>query len=113
MPNFRLNRRAVLRGAGSIAIALPWLEIMGTEKSARAAAAPAGRFVSIYTPGGTVRDKYTPTGTQTPPVLRPTLAPLEPMKSKLLIIDGLDMKSAVGEQHQAGIIALLTGTPQS
>ena len=38
------------------------------------------------------------------------MAPLEPMKSRLLILDGIDMKSAVGEQHQAGIIALLTGT---
>ena len=34
MPNFRLNRRAVLRGAGSIAIALPWLEVMEPEKKA-------------------------------------------------------------------------------
>jgi len=25
---FRLSRRALLRGAGSVAIALPWLEIM-------------------------------------------------------------------------------------
>jgi hypothetical protein len=46
-------------------------------------------------------------------VLSPILAPLEPVKNKLLVIDGLDMKSAVGEQHQAGIIALLTGTVQS
>jgi hypothetical protein len=113
MPKFRLNRRAVLRGAGSIAIALPWLEVMEPEKKAWAAGTPAQRFVAIYTPGGTVRDKYTPTGTETAPVLSPILAPLEPVKSKILIIDGLDMKSAVGEQHQAGICALLTGTPQS
>ena len=26
------------------------------------------------------------------------------MQSKLLVLDGLDMKSAVGEQHQAGIV---------
>ena len=57
----RLNRRALLRGAGSIAIALPWLEIMGTPE-ARAAAAPAKRFLSVYQPGGTVADKFWPTG---------------------------------------------------
>jgi hypothetical protein len=113
MPKFRLNRRAVLRGAGSIAIALPWLEIMEPEGKAWGAGGPAQRFVAIFQPGGTVRDKYTPTGTETAPVLSPILSPLEPVKDKILIIDGLDMKSAVGEQHQAGICALLTGTPQS
>src|SRR5258705_12514108 len=107
MPKFRLNRRAVLRGAGSIAIALPWLEVMEPEGRAWAAGAPASRFVAVYWPGGTVRDKYTPTGTETAPILSPILTPLEPVKSKILILDGLDMKSAVGEQHQAGICALL------
>src|SRR5262245_2884672 len=79
----------------------------------RAQAMPAQRFLSVYTPGGTVLAKWRPTGTETAPVLSPILAPLEPVKSKLLIVDGLDMKSAVGEQHQAGIVALLTGTVQS
>ena len=56
MPNFRLSRRAVLRGAGSIAIALPWLEIMEPTRLARAqtASTTARRFISVYTPGGTV-----------------------------------------------------------
>ena len=41
MPQFRLNRRAVLRGAGGVAIALPWLELMAPARSAEAAAPPA------------------------------------------------------------------------
>jgi hypothetical protein len=77
-----------------------------------ATSTPAQRFVAVYQPGGTVRDKWVPTGTETAPVLSPILAPLQPMLKKLLIVDNLDMKSAVGEQHQAGIIALLTGTSQ-
>ena len=105
MPTFRLNRRAVLRGAGSIAIALPWLEIMKPEGKAWAAGTPASRFVAIYWPGGTVRAKYTPTGTETAPFSAPSSSPLEPVRSRILVIDGLDMQSAVGEQHQAGIIA--------
>ena len=85
MATQRLSRRAVLRGAGSLAIALPWLEIMGEPRRASAqSAAPATRFLAVYTPGGTVGDKF-----------------------------WLDMKSAIGEQHQAGIVAWLTGTPQS
>jgi hypothetical protein len=118
MPNLRLSRRAVLRGAGSIAIALPWLEIMEPEREARAqtAATPARRFISVYTPGGAVirpNNRWSPTGTETAPILSPILAPLEPVKDRLLVVDGLQMASAVGEQHQAGIIALLTGTNQN
>ena len=115
MNKFRLHRRAVLKGAGTIAIGLPWLEIMGHGRKAygQTATNPAKRFVTVYQPGGTVRARYTPTGSESAPVLSPILSPLEPMKSKLLIIDGLEMKSAVGEQHQAGIIAWLTGSVQA
>jgi hypothetical protein len=110
----RLDRRTLLRGAGSIAVALPWLEAMGESKLAHAqAAAPATRFLTVYTPGGTVQDKFWPTGPETAPVLSPILAPLEPVKSKLLVLKGLDMPAAVGEQHQAGIIAWLTGSKQT
>jgi hypothetical protein len=109
----RLDRRALIRGAGSIAIALPWLEVMGTRRAQAAApAGPARRFVGVFQPGGTVRARYTPTGTETDFTMGAILRPLEPLKERLLVIDGLDMKSAVGEQHQAGIVALLTGTPQ-
>jgi hypothetical protein len=113
MPRSRLSRRAVLRGAGSIAIALPWLEIMGSPRAAHAQAQPARRFVGVYTPGGTVLDRFWPTGGESDFVLSPILEPLEPVRSKLLILQGLEMKSAIGEQHQAGIVALLSGTPQS
>jgi len=121
MPNFRLSRRAVLRGAGSIAIALPWLEIMQPERRAHAAVAgkqPANHFLAVFQPGGTVRnsngvDKWAPTGTETNFTLSPILKPLEPIHNKLLLVDGPDMKSAVGEQHQAGIIAWLTGSTQA
>jgi hypothetical protein len=117
MTNFRLSRRAVLRGAGGIAIALPWLEIMGGGRVANAAD-PGKRFVTVYTPGGTVTDdgagqnRWRPTGTETEFTLSPILAPLEAIKQKLLVVDGLSMYSAIGEQHQAGIIAWLTGSTQ-
>jgi hypothetical protein len=111
MARLRLHRRTFLRGAGSIAIALPWLE--ASAPPARAAGAPAGRFVTVFTPGGTVLDNWRPTGTEGAFTLSPILAPLAPVQKKLLVIDGLDMKSGIGEQHQAGIVGWLTGTPQS
>jgi Protein of unknown function (DUF1552) len=114
MGKVRLHRRTLIRGAGSIAIALPWLEAMTPPRRAQAAPppGPARRFVTVYQPGGTVRARYTPTGTETAFTLGPILKPLEPVQSQILVVDGLDMKSAIGEQHQAGIVALLTGTPQ-
>ncbi len=113
MRSFRLSRRAALRGAGSIAIALPWLECMETDP-ASAAASPttAQRFVTVFQPGGTVMNKWLPTGSETAFTMGPILAPLNPVKDKLTIVSGLDMKCALGEQHQAGIVGWLTGTSQ-
>jgi hypothetical protein len=112
---YKLNRRAMLRGAGTVAIALPWLEIMGADK-AHAAAAPAKRFLGVYTPGGTVADKFWPTGSADAPVLGQILKPLEPHFSKVLALKGLSMtkiwNEQGGEQHQAGICSLLTGVAQ-
>jgi hypothetical protein len=111
----RISRRTVLKGAGGIAVALPWLEAMVSGRRGRAQAAtasPARRFVAVYQPGGTVLGRYTPTGTETAPVLSPILAPFEPVKDQILIFSGIDMKSAVGEQRQSGIVAWLTGSVQ-
>ena len=110
---FRVSRRTVLKGAGGIAIALPWLEIMTRGRRARAAASPATRFLAVYQPGGTVLSKWTPTGTEADFVLSPILAPFGPVKEKILVFSGVDMKSAVGEQRQSGIIAWLTGSVQA
>ena len=112
MKKFRLTRRTVLKGASSIAVALPWLEIMPTLAQS-SNAGYAKRFVSVYTPGGTVIDKWRCSGSENDFELSPILSPLQNIKDKLLVLSGIDMKSARGEQHQAGIVALLTGTPQS
>lgn len=132
----KLNRRAMLRGAGSVAIALPWLEVMGPQKTARAQAQStvpkAKRFLGVYQPGGSVSyrggrvtEKFLPTiGTDGKPMtdssgkplLSPILEPLQPVFSKVLIPKGLSMTGIWhkigGEQHQAGIVSLLTGVPQ-
>jgi hypothetical protein len=113
MRNFRLNRRALLRGAGGVAIALPWLEIMAPERAAQAKAAPAKRFVSVFTPGGTVLDSWRPSGSETDFSFNAILAPLSSVREHVLVLDGVDMKSAVGEQNQSGIVAWLTGTKQT
>ncbi len=112
MKKIDLNRRSVIKGAGSIAIALPWLEIMAPTKAYSQTFNTAQRLVTVYTPGGTVRDKWASSGSETNFNFGPILQPLNGIKSKVLIPHGFNMASARGEQHQAGIIAFLTGTPQ-
>lgn len=107
-----LTRRSVIRGAGSIAIALPWLEIMAPTKAYSQEYNIAKRFLTVYTPGGTVRDKWASSGSELNFNLGPILQPLNSLKNRILVPHGLDMKCAIGEQHQAGIIAFLTGTEQ-
>jgi hypothetical protein len=118
MASIKLSRRSVLRGAGSIAIALPFLEAMAPERAA--AAAPAGvakRFIAVYTPGGTVRERWVPTaaanGNEAEYATSSILKPLEAVRPYILIPDGLAMKAADGEQHQAGMVAFLSGSSQS
>jgi hypothetical protein len=103
----------VLRGAGGVAIALPWLEIMGGGRQSRAQGAPARRFLAVFNPGGTVLEKWTPTGGETDFTLSPILSPLEPVRDAVTILNGIDMKSAIGEQEACGMVAWLTGTPQA
>jgi hypothetical protein len=110
----RLTRRTVLRGAGQVAIALPFLEAMlrPLETHAQAAMAPK-RLVIFYSPGGTLLDKWRPTGTETQFTLSDMMAPLVPHQKQLLFIDGLDLKVTelgVGHPHSRGMAGLLTGT---
>jgi hypothetical protein len=112
MTSLRLSRRAVLRGAGGVAIALPWLEAMDGGRESRAQGAPARRFLGVFNPGGTVLQSWTPTGGESDFTLSPILAAYADVRDALLILNGIDMKSAIGEQNASGLIAWLTGTPQ-
>jgi hypothetical protein len=108
----RLQRRTVLRGLGSIAIGLPWLECMTTDKEAQAQTATvAKRFISVYQPGGTVIQQFTPSGTEDAPVYGAILKPLESVKSRVNVVLGLNI-DLKGEQHQRGLCGMLTGADQ-
>ncbi|HZF52675.1 MAG TPA: DUF1552 domain-containing protein [Polyangiaceae bacterium] len=106
-----LSRRRFLRGAGGVLLALPFLEAMRSP-SARAASAPK-RFIVFFTGLGTVKPRWVPIGTENNFSLSDILSPLNPFKDKILVLEGIDMKSAYsgpGDPHQAGIGQALTGT---
>lgn len=110
----KLSRRQVLRGAGGIALTLPFLEAL-VPRTARAQTAPHKRFIGMYHPNGVFTPNWFPTlngGGESDFTMGPIHAPLLPYKSKLMFTSGLDMQVAVsgpGEQHQRGIGAFLTG----
>ena len=54
----RITRRTVLRGAGGISVALPFLDAMLLPGRSHAASSIPMRFVVFYSPGGTLLDQW-------------------------------------------------------
>ena len=104
----KISRRAVLRGAG-VTLALPWLESM----SAWAAPAPfPRRFAVLFMGNGINGNHWWAKGSGADMKLSQSLAPLEPLKKKITVINGLFNKPAVGMGiHPAQTGNLLSGVP--
>ena len=106
----KLSRRRFLGTAGAAAATLPLLRAMPT------AAGPMvypKRLIIVFTANGTIHGSWTPTGSETAWSLSPILAPLERHKSRLLVLDGVNVQSGFngpGDDHQRGMGHLLTGT---
>jgi hypothetical protein len=123
MSDRRISRRALLRGLGGAAIALPLLESMACERSAATqalrsgsqaspVAAPIKRFIAILNNNGRVAADFYPTGDETNFALGPIMQPLEPYASDLVIFQGIDNKAALlgaTAGHYEGAVSMLTG----
>jgi len=113
--NFRLSRRAMLRGAGGVAVGLPLLEIMSPLGRARAAAAtPPKRFIVFFSPDGTIRPAWQlPAGaTENSFTLSRILAPLAPNQQHIVVLDGINNVAGThgdGDDHMRGMGTMLTG----
>ncbi len=104
----RFSRRTALHGAVAGAIGLPWLETFAP-KTAHAAPALPKRFVAMFSPNGTIHDRWLPTGSESKFALSPILAPLAPHQNDLVIVSGVDQMGAGGDGHQNGMGGMLTG----
>ena len=108
-----LSRRALLRGLGGTALALPLLDAMRGSGAYAQAAKPPKRLLVWYTPNGTVPSNFWPSGGERDFTLSPILSPLERHREQLLIVKGVDMLSALkgpGDAHQKGTGQCLTAT---
>ena len=101
------SRRAVLRGAG-VAVALPWLE-------STAPAAPQTfpkRFAVMFMGNGINGNHWWAKGAGAAMKLSRTLEPLEPVKRKVNVINGLFNREGVGKGIHPGQTGnILSGVP--
>src|SRR5260370_176813 len=108
-----LSRRALLRGSGGIAVALPLLDAMLSPGRARAAAAMPKRFIVFFSANGTIMQSWAPTGADAAFTFSPILTPLQNHRSQLLILRGLNNEvaytSAGSNPHDLGMGTMLTG----
>jgi hypothetical protein len=112
--NNRIHRRTLLRGAGGLALGLPFLSAMLAPRRSHADDSLPTRLVVFYAPGGTLLDRWRPKGTETNFTLQPMMAPLAPFLDRMVFLDGLDLsvtKLGYGHPHSRGMGAVLTGQP--
>lgn len=108
----KLNRRIVLRGGASAAIALPWLEAFAGE--AQAANEAPLRFLVVMHANGVDPGQWFPAQSGADYTLKASLAPLQPFKDRMLVLKGihnLSAKSQSGNPHSKASPHLLTGAP--
>jgi hypothetical protein len=99
------------------AIALPLLDSMVPAQTplAKTAASPKSRFCGIYIPHGAIMKQFTPDKEGSGFDFKPILSPLEPFRDRLLVISGLEAKTAgpalgeSGGDHSRSAAAFLSG----
>src|SRR5580698_5851947 len=105
----RISRRTVLRGAGCT-MALPWLESLHALSDTPTPAAFPKRFGVVFLGNGINEDYWSAEGQGAAMTLSKTLAPLEPLKQKINVIDGLYVKALTGQGiHPGQTGSLLSG----
>src|SRR5215510_7779003 len=104
---YRTRRRNFIAGAAALGLGY-WLR--RSEAAAQGAAAPK-RLLVMHHPVGTVRDNWLCTGSETDFQLSRILAPFEPVKSHMVVIDGIDIVVDPGEGggHEQGTVTMMTG----
>jgi hypothetical protein len=109
-----VSRRIFLRGAG-VVMGLPWLEslpVWGAAQEAKTASTAPKRFVVQFMGCGVSPEKWWAKGEGAAMELSACLKPLEPVKTKLNVIDGLFNKPSVGVGIHPGMTGnILSGMP--
>jgi hypothetical protein len=107
---FRQSRREFLRDLGLSAAVLPFLSNLPCLAAPTNVARRKQRMVIMFSPDGVVPETFWPDAEGESFVLKESLKPLEPYKSRMLTLHGVsDRVRGDGDSHMRGIGCLLTG----
>lgn len=122
MPTKPIDRRTLLRGAGGVVLALPFLEAM-RPRVARAQAVAPLHLLTYFAPNGMDPDSwFAGNTTSTGFVLSDWMKPLDPFRGDLTLVRGLKNQAALdsggngdsgANGHDKGLTCMLTGRKQS
>lgn len=118
MRSYKTARRSFLRGCAASAVLLPVLRSI--ETYAQTGQAPK-RLLVIQHPIGTVLDRWRPaaSATATDFTLPYISEPFEPLRSNMVMVDGLNIVAATrvtggpdgDKTHEGGMVGIMTGQP--
>jgi len=102
------SRRAFLGGVGSAAALAPFVPVLDSEAGQ---VQPPKRLIVLFSPNGTIHENWAPQGGESDFTLSTILAPLEPHRDRLVVLDGLEViRQGLGDGHQMGMGSLWTGS---
>ncbi|WP_040351742.1 DUF1552 domain-containing protein [Blastopirellula marina] len=106
----RLSRREFVRNLGISSAALPLLANLPSLGMAASPDLRKQRMIVMFSPNGIIPDAYWPDKVGEDFALKEIMAPLEPYKSKTLVMKGVcDRVRGDGDSHMRGMSCLLTG----
>src|SRR5262245_5539667 len=106
-----ISRRTMLRGAG-VAMALPWMDSLSAFAATPGSNTFPKRFAVLFMGNGVNWQQWSAEGAGESMTLSKTLSVLEPVKTKINVINGLFNKNSTGQGiHPAQTGSLLSGAP--
>jgi len=109
-PDMTFQRRQFLRNFGLSAASLPFLTSLPS-LAGGSASLGRQRMIIMFSPNGTLPNDFWPDQEAEDLTLKPILQPLEPFKSRMLVVNGVFNKiRGDGDNHMRGMSALLTGS---
>jgi len=106
-----IPRRKFLRDLGISASVLPFVGSLSSLFAESTAPVPKKRLIIMFSPNGTVQEKFWPDSVGKDFAFKPILQQLEPFKDKTLMIKGIYNKvQGDGDRHMRGMSCLLTAT---
>lgn len=103
------TRRRFLRNLGISSAAIPFLGSLQSLYGQETAAPRKQRLIIVFSPNGTILDKFWPDTMGEAFELKSILAPLEPFRKDMLVMRGIkNLVRGDGDNHMRGMSCLLT-----